>query len=107
MLNTFVSHDLTVPLDHVTEKSSVDIPSADEVPIDLSSSISDYTVTLDQCITEKFESTAPLGPLSARSVVPVPLGLDKKSSLNDSLVIDSSADVAPLGQNKTLPTITD
>ena len=35
ILNTFMSHDFTVPLDHVIEKSSVDIPSTYEVPLGL------------------------------------------------------------------------
>ena len=91
ILNTFMSLDSTVPLDHVTEKSSVDILSTDEVPLDLCSSRSDYTVTLDQCITEKcvIENVAPalkpdrlsvhpfsatLDPLSSRSVILAALG---------------------------------
>ena len=83
IMNTFMSHESTVPLDHVAEKSSVDISSTDEVPLDFLSSRSDYKVSLDQCITGKCDSTVPLDPLSTRSVIPVTLDLNKKSSLDD------------------------
>ena len=71
-----------VSLDHVTRKSSVDHVSADEVPLDLCSSRSVITVPLDHC--------------SARSDLEVPLDHINKSSNEESLVIDLSADVFPL-----------
>lgn len=73
ILNTCMSHDSTVSLDHVirsdstvsldhvTEKSSVDIPCTDEVPLDPLSSRSVITGSLDHCF--------------ARHVIPVSLDL--------------------------------
>ena len=74
--------------DHVTRKSSVDDPSTDEVSLDLCSSRRVITVPLDHC--------------SSRSDVMVPLDHIKKSSHDDSLVIDSSADVVFLGRDNEL-----